>query len=167
MRTMIVSHPHSNSEVRYDCLQHSCSNYLSITAYPSLPDPPTDQTMRMMFAIARQEEPIVLRSNVQGSITGQVRVMWHFAGSAGTNMYSPNGDKNSLVLVNLTTADDGDYFPLATATRLKFVKGWTNQKGQTYRLHVDIFGELYYTNQVCWHAFFIRRATTIHEEFNL
>ena len=109
-----------------------------------------------MFAIARQEEPFTLRSNVQGSITGQVKVMWHFAGTAGSRMYSPNGDKNSLVLVNLTTADNGDYFPLAIATSpsLAFVEEWTNQKGQTYSLQVDFFSKLYYTNQVCWHAFF-------------
>ena len=104
----------------------------------------------MVSAIAGQEEPFTLRSNVQGSITGQVKVMWHFAGTAGNRMYSPNGDKNSLVLVNLTTADNGDYFPLAIATSpsLAFVKEWTNQKGQNYSLQVDFFSELYYTNQV-------------------
>ena len=102
-----------------------------------------------MFAIAGQEEPVVLSSNVQSSNTGQVRVIWRFAGSAGSSRtYSPNGDKNSLVLVNLTTANNGDYFPVATATSSLLTNAnWKNENGQHYFLRVENFSELYYTNQ--------------------
>ena len=106
-----------------------------------------------MFAIAGQEEPVVLSSNVQSSNTGQVKVMWHFAGTAGSNMYSPNSDKNSLVLVNLTTANNGDYFPQAMVTsdslQLSSTNSdWRTVNGQTYRLQVEHFGELYYCSML-------------------
>ena len=102
-----------------------------------------------MFVIAGQEEPVVLSSNVQSSNTGQVRVIWRFAGTAGSSRaYFPNGDKNSLVLVNLTTANNGDYFPVACqATATSSNANWKNEDGQHYFLRVDNFGELYYTNQ--------------------
>ena len=103
----------------------------------------------MIFAIAGQKEPVVLRSNVQSSNTGQVRVVWRFAGTAGSRMYSPNGDKNSLVLVNLTTTNNGDYTPQAISSSLTDSR-WNMENGQSYFLQVDIFGELYYINQVCW-----------------
>ena len=127
-------------------IQHNNSSYSSTTAYPASADPPSDQTPRKVFAIAGQEEPIVLSSNVQSSNTGQVKVMWRFAGTAGSNMYSPNGDKNSLVLVNLTTANNGDYFPQAMVTsdslQLSSTNSdWRTVNGQTYRLQVENFGE--------------------------
>ena len=125
-------------------LQVRC-NYSSITAYPALPDPPVE-TMKMIFAIAGQKESVVLSSNVQSSNTGQVRVTWRFAGTAGSSRtYFPNGEKNSLILVNLTTADNGDYTPQASSSSMPNNLDWSNVNGQIYRLRVDIFGELYYT----------------------
>ena len=128
-----------------------------------------------MFAIAGQEEPVVLSANVQSSITGQVGVLWHFGGTAGTRTYSPNGDKNSLVLVNLTTADNGDYFPQASSSSMPNHPDWSNVNGQTYRLRVDIFGE--FTTQpsmlACIYALYIdqprftRNLTCIEESGQL
>ena len=96
---------------------------------------------------------------MQSSNTGQVKVMWLFTGTAGSSIYSPNGDKNSLVLVNLTTADNGDYTPQAmvTSSSLQLSPDWNTVIGQTYRLHVvDIFGELYQTKYAGMHFFILR-----------
>ena len=146
--------------------QHNNSSYLSTTGYPASADPPSDQTPRKVFALAGQEEPVVLSSNVQSSNTGQVKVMWHFAGTAGSNMYSPNSDKNSLVL---TTANNGDYFPQVMVTSSSLQLSSTNSDSEWANLFFRLKILVSCTTVVCWHAFmlYIRRLTTIHEEFNL
>ena len=92
--------------------------------------------------------------------------MWRFAGTAGSNMYSPNGDKNSLVLVNLTTANNGDYFPQAMVTSDSLQLSSTNSDWRTvngqpiaFRLKILVSD----TTVVCWHAFMLYiRDRTIH-----
>ena len=112
-------------------------------AYPPLP-PVTEKIE--MSALSGQEEPVILRSNVQSSNTGQIRVEWVFAAtSTGGNMVvrSPNGDKNSLILSNLTTADTGEYYPVAKVTSALLTNpDWKIVVGQRYSLKVDNFSKL-------------------------
>ena len=139
----------------------------SNAAYPPLP-PVTEKIERS--ALSGQEEPVILRSNVQSSNTGQIRVEWVFAATTAVNpvRLSPNGDKNSLILSNLTTANTGEYFPVATATSSSLTNPeWKIVNGQRYFLKVNYFGKLQVLLTVIDMTFDLSRATTFYEEFNL
>ena len=112
------------------------------TAYPALPDPPSD-SRRTVYVLAGRDELLVLESNVQSSITGQVEVMWEFTGAGQPTSYTPTGDKHSLVLNNLTAANAGEYYPVATATSSSLTDSkYKMVSGQHYLIKVEFFGEL-------------------------
>ena len=68
--------------------------------------------------------------------------MWEYIGTGNDPSLPPNGDRHSLVLHNVTTADTGVYYPVARATSPSLMDPmWSSVSGQRYTLTVDPFGE--------------------------
>ena len=96
-----------------------------------------------MYALEGQDEPVVFEANVQSSNTGQVQVVWMYFSTGNPGQTLPaNGDRHSLVLHNVTTANAGVYYPVARATSPSLpASALRTQSGQRYSLTVDLFGE--------------------------